>query len=140
MAVICRDGNRCKECGERPMNTEVDHVIPWSANGSDDSTNLRVLCRRCNQQRSNFVDPIAESRAYLPATFWCTDCWTSSDRHADRHDELGAACWLEHRMADPQAPDWVRQWQAEPYLDPDLPRVLAFCAHCDATGYTTVLL
>ncbi|WP_081675850.1 HNH endonuclease [Butyrivibrio sp. AC2005] len=36
---------------------EVDHIIPFSQGGSDDDSNLRVLCEECNGERSDrYVD------------------------------------------------------------------------------------
>lgn len=51
--ILNRDGFRCRFCGDNGR-LEVDHIIPWSAGGSDKSTNLRTLCYACNQERSNF--------------------------------------------------------------------------------------
>lgn len=36
----------------------VDHVKPKSLAGSDDSDNLALACRRCNERRYNFVTGI----------------------------------------------------------------------------------
>lgn len=48
--ILERDGYKCVYCGalavEGPL--EVDHVMPRSAGGSNDSTNLVTACRRCN--------------------------------------------------------------------------------------------
>lgn len=52
--VMRRDKYRCVWCGERHA-LELDHIVPWSAGGSDDAENLRVLCHVCNTRRSNFV-------------------------------------------------------------------------------------
>jgi HNH endonuclease len=49
-----RDNGTCKLCGISNVSTEIDHVVPWSAGGPDVSTNLRILCGRCNQYRSNY--------------------------------------------------------------------------------------
>ena len=39
--------------GRTPTSAEVDHVVPHSRGGRDEVSNLRVLCRRCNQSRGN---------------------------------------------------------------------------------------
>ncbi len=33
----------------------VDHLLPKSIGGSDDTNNLALACRRCNERRYNFV-------------------------------------------------------------------------------------
>jgi 5-methylcytosine-specific restriction endonuclease McrA len=33
----------------------IDHVIPKSLGGSDETNNLALACRRCNERRYNFV-------------------------------------------------------------------------------------
>ena len=48
--VYERDGYRCVECG-RADNLGLDHIIPWSLNGSDKEENLRTLCGSCNSRK-----------------------------------------------------------------------------------------
>lgn len=70
--VLRRDRYRCVFCNSRgPL--EVDHIIPWSAGGSDDMDNLRTLCRDCNQTRSNFRVP-ADLTRQLPTSHQCIHC------------------------------------------------------------------
>src|SRR5690606_24005025 len=53
--------HRNHECGaildyETPLQTnsaETDHIIPHSMGGTDNRTNLTVLCRTCNNEKSN---------------------------------------------------------------------------------------
>jgi len=40
----------CVQCGQRA--SEVDHVIPRRAGGSDNLENLRALCRRCHASKT----------------------------------------------------------------------------------------
>lgn len=46
-AVFQRDGRVCAKCG-RTESPTIDHIKPVSRGGSDDLSNLRVLCRSCN--------------------------------------------------------------------------------------------
>lgn len=132
-SVIRRDMDCCVECGldmardtRRQGYIEIDHIVPWSAGGPDDSDNLRVLCRSCNQHRSNLID-IAHLRAYRPTTWWCFDCW-SINQHDDRHEI-----------------DWRNgiNLGSVPYVDEEwltTPPEQAFCAFCQHYTLTTHLL
>lgn len=48
--VLERDGHRCVLCGAPA--TEVDHVRPRVAGGTDHPANLRSLCHRCHARRT----------------------------------------------------------------------------------------
>ena len=39
--------------GLTPRSAEVDHVLPYSKGGEDHLDNTMVLCRLCNQRKSN---------------------------------------------------------------------------------------
>ena len=47
--VFARDG-ACLHCGTTDDLT-IDHIVPWSAGGSDDIANLQTLCRSCNARK-----------------------------------------------------------------------------------------
>jgi HNH endonuclease len=69
--ILSRDGWRCRVGGTCTGPLQVDHITPWSAGGSDLTTNLRALCRQCNADRSNRAwDGHAER--VLPIAWWCT--------------------------------------------------------------------
>lgn len=55
IAVFRSDGWACVHCGAagRLWDLEVDHIVPWSWDGSDDFDNLQTLCRRCNRRKGN---------------------------------------------------------------------------------------
>jgi hypothetical protein len=72
-AVLRRDHFTCLHCGQQRGRLEVDHIVPWSAGGEDRSTNLRTLCRPCNQRRSNFR--YMEDPRPIPAALMCDCCY-----------------------------------------------------------------
>lgn len=122
-AVYRRDGWRCHYCANTwtEAQLELDHMIPWSAGGSDRSHNLRTLCKWCNEARSNYDDRERHKRV-LPVTWWCIDC---------------------HRIGDEQP--WLvnRPLQVRPAPERMEPRdglTFAYCASCDINGYTEVVL
>ncbi len=68
--IVERDGGRCQVCHCRvvwgnpihPRAGEIDHIIPrslWPVGepGKNDPSNLRLLCRTCNAQKSNGTAP-----------------------------------------------------------------------------------
>lgn len=68
--IVERDGGRCQVCRCRvvwgnplhPRAGEIDHIIPrslWPVGepGKNDPSNLRLLCRTCNAQKSNGTAP-----------------------------------------------------------------------------------
>ena len=55
--VLVRD-RICQLCGvgRDEAILEVDHITPRSKGGSNETSNLQVLCRVCNRGKSNFDD------------------------------------------------------------------------------------
>ena len=49
-SILQRDAFTCQFCGARPGNDRlhVDHIVPWSLDGSDHDNNLVAACDRCN--------------------------------------------------------------------------------------------
>lgn len=71
-AVYARDGNQCLWCGH-VSRLVLDHIVPWSAGGSNRAENLRTLCWDCNERRSNHHD-LAGIQRRLPVTYHCRSC------------------------------------------------------------------
>lgn len=46
-----RDGYACVLCGSRER-LEVDHIVRYIDGGSNEMSNLRLLCRKCHGKRS----------------------------------------------------------------------------------------
>ncbi len=49
--VWSQDRSACKICGSR-YALQIDHVHPWILGGSNRESNLRLLCRSCNQRQA----------------------------------------------------------------------------------------
>ena len=47
-AIYQRDHNRCRICGRRTNDLEIDHIIPIAKGGKSTYDNLQTLCHRCN--------------------------------------------------------------------------------------------
>jgi hypothetical protein len=59
--VLVRDNYQCRMCGISRVDgavLELDHIHPVSKGGSNDLTNLQVLCRECNSGKSNKIIPM----------------------------------------------------------------------------------
>ena len=52
LRILIRDGYCCQYCGSEDATT-VDHVLPISKGGTDDSDNLVAACTRCNYSKGN---------------------------------------------------------------------------------------
>ena len=64
--VFERDGYKCYRCGcivlqggkrrrkGLPLET-IDHYIPRSAGGTNDSDNLKTCCKRCNERKGSKI-------------------------------------------------------------------------------------
>ena len=57
--VLQRNDYQCQSCGKRDKETQlnIDHIVPLAKGGSNDISNLQVLCRRCNSQKKHHFDP-----------------------------------------------------------------------------------
>lgn len=51
-----RDGERCNWCGSLD-SLEVDHIIPRVKGGSNDLSNLQLLCQVCNRSKGAHATP-----------------------------------------------------------------------------------
>ena len=56
--LMRRQDNTCVYCGYRRIATslDIDHIIPVVRGGSNDMSNLQVICRRCNQRKGLQTD------------------------------------------------------------------------------------
>jgi 5-methylcytosine-specific restriction endonuclease McrA len=54
--VLERDRHQCQSCGTTQTLT-IDHIIPLAKGGSNDVSNLQTLCRSCNAQKRDRLDP-----------------------------------------------------------------------------------
>ena len=58
-AVFARDNYRCQICGatvDDGAKLHVDHILPVSKGGTNDITNLQILCEKCNLGKHNRTD------------------------------------------------------------------------------------
>lgn len=58
LAIYIRDGFTCVYCGTDlkhadPTDVTLDHLLPRSAGGTNEATNLVTACRHCNSQRGD---------------------------------------------------------------------------------------
>jgi 5-methylcytosine-specific restriction protein A len=54
-SVILRRDPICRACG-RAASTDVDHVVPRSAGGTDEAENLQGLCHACHSRKTAVSD------------------------------------------------------------------------------------
>lgn len=51
-AALTKQNGLCAACGDDGF-LEIDHIIPTSRGGTNDATNLQMLCGFCNKQKGN---------------------------------------------------------------------------------------
>ena len=56
--LMRRQDNTCVYCGYRRIasSLDIDHIIPVARGGSNDPSNLQVICRPCNQRKGVQTD------------------------------------------------------------------------------------
>ena len=56
--VLRRAGGRCELCGvsHEEVPLDVDHILPRASGGSNDISNLQILCRSCNADKRHLDD------------------------------------------------------------------------------------
>jgi len=57
--VLMRDNYTCQICGATVKDgakLEIDHIVPYSKGGTNDESNLQVLCQQCNREKHNRSD------------------------------------------------------------------------------------
>jgi hypothetical protein len=54
IAVFARDDGQCTKCSSK-SELHFDHIIPVSKGGSDTVENIQILCKLCNQKKSNTI-------------------------------------------------------------------------------------
>ena len=97
--VMQRNGMTCQMCGAGPgdivmgkhVRLEVDHIDPKLAGGSEELTNLRVLCDVCNGGMQESA-PIPASRRQV----------LSAVRRASREDQLAVLRTLRQKFGPDQ--------------------------------------
>ena len=64
-SIYNRDGNRCRMCGRRTNDLEIDHIMPISKGGKSTYDNLQTLCHDCNVRKSNIVGHVYNTKDEL---------------------------------------------------------------------------
>jgi 5-methylcytosine-specific restriction endonuclease McrA len=52
--ILLRDEYRCCICGRlgKPMDLEVDHIVPLHLGGAESDSNRSTICRKCHALKS----------------------------------------------------------------------------------------
>ena len=61
--IFERDNYTCLYCNKKGGKLEVDHIVPLSRGGNNDTENLTTSCQKCNRQkRDKMVDEFHDWR------------------------------------------------------------------------------
>ena len=55
-SIYNRDHYRCRKCGRKTKDLEVDHIIPIAKGGKSTYDNLQTLCHRCNLKKGANIE------------------------------------------------------------------------------------
>lgn len=55
-AIYDRDHYRCRKCGRRTNDLEIDHIFPIAKGGKSTFDNLQTLCHRCNCKKGSSIE------------------------------------------------------------------------------------
>lgn len=55
-SIYDRDGHRCRKCGRRTGDLEIDHIIPIAKGGESTYDNLQTLCKSCNKKKGANIE------------------------------------------------------------------------------------
>jgi HNH endonuclease len=89
----------CRHPGSKENPLSADHIVEKARGGTDDPSNIRDLCRRCNQQRLGAQANPAGQQAYRPSP-------QANRDDAPSHDD-GGACG--ERVQPPSRPLLLRR-------------------------------
>ena len=74
-AIYKRDGYRCKKCGVKSKDLEIDHIYPIAKGGKSTFDNLQTLCHRCNSLKSDTVEyGVHNTNRYYASNEICPLC------------------------------------------------------------------
>jgi 5-methylcytosine-specific restriction enzyme A len=56
--LLERNNYQCQSCGKVAQDTKltIDHITPLAKGGSNDISNLQILCRSCNSRKKHSFD------------------------------------------------------------------------------------
>lgn len=55
-SIYKRDEYKCRNCGKKTNDLEIDHIIPIAKGGKSIYSNLQTLCHKCNQEKGSKLD------------------------------------------------------------------------------------
>ena len=53
--ILKKYNYKCIKCGSTE-NLTLDHIKPFSRNGTDDENNLQILCKKCNSKKGSRIE------------------------------------------------------------------------------------
>ena len=86
-SIYKRDGYRCKKCGIKTNDLEIDHIFPISKGGKTTYDNLQTLCKSCNMKKSNIVEAgtdIYVNKVHSPGML-CDKCGAPMVRRSGKY-------------------------------------------------------
>lgn len=73
-SVRARDGNRCVSCGREGVLLHVHHLKPLAEGGSNDPSNLVLLCAACHEKIQGERIGKREVGVSIRSGYLCLNC------------------------------------------------------------------
>ena len=72
-SIYEKDNYRCRKCKRHTDDLEIDHIISIAKGGKSEYNNLQTLCKRCNKNKSDIIEPVT-SKTFNPNLRYCKVC------------------------------------------------------------------
>ena len=74
--ILARDLYTCQHCGRVGGQLELDHIVNTANGGTDDPSNLQILCHDCHKVKTQAESQGQNLGGGASKKSWQAVCWT----------------------------------------------------------------
>jgi hypothetical protein len=114
--ILRRDSSTCQKCGAKAPDVPlvIDHVIPVALGGSDEPSNLQVLCEPCNSGKSAtppdaaMVEQVSsDARRWAAAMQAAAANMLGDLKSRQKNRDYFRQCWLKWHWGTAESPEYA---------------------------------